>query len=140
MAISTQGTKLEIALHAGSPTDYTEIPNVKDISGPSETSDELEITHLGSVGGRREYIQSFRDSDDITVQMNYLPGNAVQDSLRALYESGDIVSARVTYPDDATATFNCFVKGRSSPAAVAAVLEFNVTLRVTGAVTYVIGA
>lgn len=134
-AISTQGTKI-LRAPASSPASFTEITEVRSIGGPTETSDELDVTHLMSTGGRREYIQSFRDSDDLVVEMNYVPGDAVQQLLRVDYETGTINTWKVEYPDGATAVFEGFVKGRSSPAAVGEVLVFNVTIRISGQVTY----
>lgn len=139
VGISTEGTKIEYSANV-SPASYTEIPHVRSISGPSETSDELEFTHLRSLGGRREYIQSFRDSDDLTLEMNYLAGNAVQAALRDAYESGDTLIFKVTYPDNGTAIFNGFVKARTTPAAVAELLVFNIVVRISGQVDYTIGS
>lgn len=138
VGISAQGTMIEYSANV-SPASFTEIPHVRSISGPSETSDELQFTHLKSLGGRREYIQSFRDSDDLTLEMNYLAGNAVQAALRDAYESGATLIFRVTYPDTGTAIFNGFVKARSTPAAVGDLLVFNVTVRISGQVDYTAG-
>lgn len=133
--ISTQGTKIEMSANV-SPASYSEIPECKQIPGPEETSDEIEMTHLRSTGGRREFIQSFKDTGDLALECNYIPGNAVQASLRDAYDAGVTLIFRITYPDNATAVFNGYVKGRGSSIAVAAGLPFNVVVRVTGAVDY----
>lgn len=135
-AISAQGTKISVAFNAGSPTDFTELPEVKSIPGPDETSDEIEVTHLGSVGGRREFIQSFRDTDDSEIEMNYVPGNAVQEDFLELFDTGAVRPYKVEYPDGATAIFDAFVKGRGRGATVGEALMIRATLRITGAVTF----
>ena len=133
-AISAQGTIFEVDLDGGSPAVYaTRIREVRSIGGPSETSDEIDVTSLDSTGGRREYLQSFKDADDIPMEINYRPGDTDQAALLALYDTGVVAGGRITYPDLATYEFDFFVKGRSRPAQVGDALVITVTLRQTGA-------
>lgn len=131
-AISAQGTYLTIG-DGASPEQFTEIPECKTIPGPAGTSDELDATHLRSTGGYREYKQSFKDNDDMTLECNYVPGDPVQASLRADYLTGVVRHFVKHYPDNSTDAFSAYVKSASSPAAVGELISFTVTLRVTGA-------
>jgi len=130
--ISSQGTYIMLGSGA-SPQTFAEIPECSTIPGPAGTSDELDFTHLRSTGGYREYKQSFKDNDDMTLECNYIPGDATQAALRALYLSGDVTGFVKHYPDGSTDAFDAYVKSASSPAAVGDKLKFTVTLRVTGA-------
>ncbi len=130
--ISSQGTYLTIG-NGASPEVFTEIPECTTIPGPAGTSDEIDFTHLRSVGGYREYKQSFKDNDDMTLECNYIPGDPVQANLRAAYLSGTVTNFVKHYPDNSTDAFSAYVKSASSPAAVGDKLKFTVTLRITGA-------
>lgn len=134
-AISAQGTYLEVGSGA-SPQVWSEIPECKTIPGPSGTSDEIDVTHLRSTGGRREYLQSFKDSDDLSLECNYIPGNVIQAQLRSDYNAGTVREYRKTYPDGANESFMAYVKSCGSPTSIGDAVVFNATLRVTGFVTF----
>ena len=137
-AVSTQNTYISIG-DSASPNTFTEIAEVKSIGGPNEDSEELDTTHLRSVGGYREYIQSFKDGGELPLTMNFLPTDGSQDSvtgLRALYTSGAIRGFKITYHDTTTCTFDAYVKAMGVPVDVGSVLELNSTLRITGATTW----
>lgn len=131
-AISAQGTKLYVNFAGTSPATWVLIPEVKSIGGPSETADEIEVTHLGSTGGRREYIQGFKDADDCPVEMNYLPGNTIQAQYLALYDAGTVVGVKEEYPDGATNEYDMFLKGRQRGANVGDPLSVTAVMRITG--------
>lgn len=130
--ISSQGTYLTIG-NGASPEVFTEIPECTTIPGPAGTSDELDFTHLRSSGGYREFKQSFKNTDDMTLECNYIPGDPVQSGLRADFLSGVVRSFVKHYPDTSTDAFDAYVKSASTPAAVGDKLKFTVTLRITGA-------
>lgn len=133
--IVAQGTFLEVGSGA-SPEVWSEIPECTTIPGPAGTSDEIDFTHLRSLGGRREFKQSFKDTDDLSLECNYIPGNVIQAQLRNDYNTGAIREYRKTYPDGATEQFSAYPKSCSSPTAVGDKVSFNVTLRVTGFVAF----
>jgi hypothetical protein len=135
-AISSQDTKLYVDLTGVSPAVYVLIPEVKSISGPSEKAEKTDVTHLNSPGRRREYIQSYLTSDDCTVVMNYVPGDATQAAFLALYDSGDIVSAKILYPDLSYNIFDMFVVGRSRPVSVGTAIEITAVMSITGDVNF----
>lgn len=137
-AMSTQQTFISLG-NTDSPSEFDEIAEVKSIGGPNEDSEELDATHLRSPGSYREHLQSFKDGGELPLVMNFIPGDGSQDSitgLRAVYASGEFRGYKITYPDTTTCEFLAYVKAIGSPAAVGAVLELNVTLRITGATTW----
>ncbi len=135
-AISAQGTTLEVAFSDGSPDDFSLIPEVRSIGGPSDKAEEIDVTHLGSTGGRREFIQGFKDSDDCAVEMNYVPANTIQSDFLDLYASGDKKGYKVTWPDGATLEFTAFIKGRGRPVQVGNAIVITATLRITGDIDF----
>lgn len=142
-AISAQGTTFSVDFDGGSPASFTLIPEVRSISGPSETADEIDVTNLDSTGGRRENIQGFKDGDDIAVEMNYVPGSTggasatAQANFLAMYDSGIVGSYQIEYPDGATATADFWLRGRSRPVQVGEALVITATMRQTGPTTFV---
>lgn len=134
-AISAQGTTFGVA-NVGSPAVFVLVSEVKNIPGPSETSDEIDVTHLTSLGGRREFIQGFKDTEDLVVDCNYVPSNTMQAQIRDDYSTGLVRIYQTTYPDSSTETFTAYVKGITSNANVGDAIPFTFTLRVTGAVVY----
>lgn len=137
-ALSSQGTYISFDPGA-SPTVFTEVGEVSSISGPTPDSEEIDVTHLRSTGGFREYLQSFKDGGEISVTANYLPGNASQDGttgVRSLFLSGAVNAWKVTLPDGSDIQFNAYVKSVGMTASVGAKLEFPFTLRVTGAPSF----
>lgn len=135
-ALSSQGTYISYG-DSASPNAFTEVGEVSSISGPTPDSEEIDVTHLRSVGGFREYLQSFKDGGELSVTANYLPGNATQDGatgVRSLFLSGAIRGWKINLPDGLSNTqFDAYVKSVGMTASVGAKLEFTFTLRVTGA-------
>ncbi len=73
------GSKFKMGDGATSET-FTEVAEVKDITGPNLTRESIDTTSQDSADGYREYIPGWRDGDTITVQANWLPSNSTQDS------------------------------------------------------------
>lgn len=136
-AMSAQGTYISVGDVGSSPASFREIAEVISIGGPNPDSEEIDVTHLRSPGRSREYLQSFLIPGEAPLVLNWIPANSTHDEatgLRSFYESGEIKSWEITYPDTTTQTFDAYVKSISNPAAVGEALRLNVTLRVTGPV------
>lgn len=137
-AVATQNTYISIG-DSASPNTFTEIAEVKSIGGPNEDSEELDATHLRSIGGYREFLQSFKDGGELPLVMNFIPGDASQNSitgLRKLFQTGATRGYKITYPDGTTCAFDAYVKAMGVPVSVGAVLELNATLRISGATVW----
>ncbi len=134
-AISTAGVYLETG-DGVSPETFTEVAEVFSFGGPNEDSEEIDVTHLRSPGRRREYIQSYLDAGELPINMNWVTGDAAQEALIAEYDTGTINNRRLNFPDGSVLTFQAYVKSRSTPAAVGEKLVRNVTLRITGDVSW----
>lgn len=137
-ATSSQNTYIERGV--GSPLVFTEIAEVTSINGPTDAAEEIDVTHLRSTSGYREFIQSFKDAGEVPLEVNFLPNDATQDELtglRAAYVAGDVDTYRINYPvAGKTCTFQAFVKTFPTSAVVGEKLSASVTLRITGAPTW----
>ncbi len=134
-AVATQQTYISF-LDTGSPASPTgELAEVKAIP-IGETSEELDATHLRSPGSYREYLQSFKDGNDVPLVLNFIPGDTSQQSLRTRWDTGSVDGYRVTFPDGSYCEFLAYVSAMGVPVTVGAVLELNASLRITGPTTW----
>ena len=135
------GTLLKIG-DGATPEVFKTIAEVKDISGPGLTREFAEFTHQQSTGGYREYKPTFKNSGDVTFKCNFLPddetqGFATTGTLKD-YEDGTLRNFQLLFPDSGAtkASFAAYVANIQPGAPIAGPLELNVTLRVTGPVTW----
>lgn len=135
-ALSSQNAYISTG-NGASPEVFTEIAEVKHIGGPNEKADESDVTHLRSPGGYREFIPSFKDGGELPLELNFIPGNATQDSVTGLryeFQQNPIPTKnrRITFPDGTTATFAAWVKAIGTDLNVGNPMMLNVTLRIVG--------
>jgi predicted secreted protein len=99
MAVSTgktgRGIKFEIG--DGSPVSYAAIANVTSIAFTGRSAEEVDFTHLESIGGFREFRQGFKDPGSINVEFHFSPDEDSHDDLLALFLSGDVIPFRINY-------------------------------------------
>lgn len=137
-ATSSQGVFIERGV--GSPLVFSTIAEVTSINGPTDAAEEIDVTHLLSPNGYREFLQSFKDAGEVPLEMNFLPGDASQDELTGLrqaYVAGTVDTYRINYPSASkTCTFLAFVKTFPVSAQVGEKLSATATLRITGEPTW----
>ena len=104
-AFSGVGTTFKRAdtITSSDPT-FTAIAEINSIDGPNKTRDTIDVTSLDSVGGYREFITSFRDGGEVTLEMNFtLAGyNTLNDD----FESEDAREYKITLPDTGNTEFD----------------------------------
>lgn len=110
------------------------IPEVKSWSGPSGTANVQDVTTLQSTA--KEKRTGLKDEGQLTLNINYVPDNAVHAALRSDWSASAIRSFSVTFTDTSTTTwtFDAMVTGFSSSGAVDGVIEGTVTLDISGAI------
>lgn len=64
-----------------SPEVFTTIPEINSVTGPSGTTEQIDVSHMQSTA--REYILGLPDFGEFTLEMNWLVNNAVQEGLRS---------------------------------------------------------
>ncbi len=78
-AVLTQGTLIKRG-DGASPEVFTTIPEVGAISGPDASKGEIDVTDLSSTA--KEFKGGLADFGRMTLEMNYIPGNAVHVAMR----------------------------------------------------------
>jgi predicted secreted protein len=134
------GSTLE--LHDGS--QFVEIGEVTNISGPNLTRDAIDVTGIGSPDAYKEYIAGLKDSGEITIEMNFVPGSQSDALLHTLFEASGTFQFRITVPSGGSPsgeqwTGSAFITALSPTVPVAEKMAKSVTLKVTGKVTYSAG-
>ena len=113
---------------------FTAIAEVANISGPGLTRDFIEVTHLGSSGGYREFITGFRDGGEYTFQVNFTHAEYLL--LKADYDSDDSVNYQVVLADTDVTTldFAGYVTGLPMTVPFDDKITVDVTIKITGSV------
>lgn len=121
----------------GAPEVFAVIAEVISIDGPSLDSDDVEVTHLLSPGGYREYKGGLKEPGEIALELNFLPGNASQDAVTGLikeYNDQTYKNYKITWPftPAKTCVVSARVKTMGSTTPVDDRLTASVTLKLSG--------
>ena len=116
---------------------FTAIAEVVNISGPSESLELIDATHMESPSSYREYIPSLLDSGEVTFDVNFLPGNTNQKGVRTDMTSRTKRNFTLTWTDSAptTYTFSGYVTAFEPSAQIDDKLSASITIKVTGPVS-----
>ena len=134
IAIPTQGIVTEIE-DSGNPGTYFTIPGVTSISGPDSQKSEIDTTALDD--SAKSYITGLVDNGSLTLNINYVPDNAVHELLRAAAAANNQTDKfRITFTDVAgtTWTFDGQVQSFPLNLAIESKAEVAVAVRITGAI------
>jgi hypothetical protein len=84
------------------PSTYTALGEVLSVSVPSITVETIDVTHMGSDDGFREFIASLKDGGECVVNMNYVEAAATL--MQTLVLAGR-ETFRITFPGSSTYVF-----------------------------------
>jgi len=133
IAVIANGTFLQVG-DGASPEDFTTIPEMMKISGPSVKFDLLDVTSHDSDGFFREYIPGLADGDNIAGDFNWRPSNEVHILLRENSYARTLTNIKTIFPDDSdnTVDTSAYIANISPSADIGQVLKASLTLKVTG--------
>lgn len=134
-ALEAQGMELKIG-NGASPEVFTAISEIKTFSGPSGSATVIDVTDLSSAA--KEKRMGLADEGQLSFTINYIPTDTQHALLRAQRASREETNFKLVFTDDSPSTtwsFSAFVTGFAVSGAVDAVVEANVTLEITGAIT-----
>lgn len=131
MAQTGDQSVIEISVDDG--TSFTDITDaVRSFSFPSPSVDDVEVTTFGS-GGTREYIPGLVDNGEVTIETNYVPGDAADTVLAGALRTQ--VQLRLT-PNGGTArTWNAFVKAYTPSIPLDDAMTAETVLRISREIT-----
>lgn len=118
---------------------FVEVAEVINVTPGEATADRIDATHMQSPNRRREYISGLIDNGEASFEINWVPGSATDELLRDLFESGETVEHRITFPGDAprpTVTFDASIIGFSKAIPIDDRMTATITVAVSGAETW----
>lgn len=133
-ALDSQGMLIQRS-DGASPEVFATIPEVSEMSGPGGQSSEIDVTDLSSTA--KEFRMGLQDEGQISLTMNWIPGNAVHAGLRTDRSNQTLRNFKIIFTDSPTTTwdFAAFVMGLEMSAGVDDVVKATATLRVSGSIT-----
>jgi len=135
-AFSGVGTTFRRATGASSSAGsvFETIAEVNSISGPNKTRGTIDVTSLDSVGGYKEFIASFRDAGEVSLEMNFTRDG--YDDLNDDFESDSSVEYRIVLPDTGATQFDFtgYVTGLSMAIPMDDKVTASVSIKITGQV------
>tara|TARA_R110000824_G_scaffold212432_8_gene398659 strand:- start:3061 stop:3483 length:423 start_codon:yes stop_codon:yes gene_type:complete len=131
------GSEFKLGTNA-SPIVYTKVAEVLSISGPEISAEEIDVTSLDSTGGFKEYITGLKDGGTVSIEANWIKGNAQQITMRDAVASGATVNLQIVFADSpqTIATFIGKVTSFGMGADPSSQLKASLSVRISGAITW----
>jgi len=121
--------------------NYTDIAQIRNISGPSMSSDPIDVTSHDSTNGYREFVVALKDMGEITLDLIYDPDQATHANssggLFYEYTQATKKAYRLTLVDTSPTTikFQAYVTAFNPTNNFDGSMDAAVTLKITGAPT-----
>jgi Lambda phage tail tube protein, TTP len=116
--------------NAESPSSYTVLQEVTEVTPPNEQVDDVDVTHYKSPARTREFIPGLIDGGEAEVVMNRVPGSTTETLLLGLKTTGSKRAIKITWPNTVSWVFVGHVKGYATEAPVDGPLRATVTFKV----------
>lgn len=126
------GTTVEMA-ELATPTAFTYIAEVSDITPPSETTGTEDATHMQSPNRTQEFIDTLTDPGEFAFGTNLVPGSPSDLYLRAA--KGKRKWIRVTFPNGVQLLFVGVRTGYETAVPTAGKMTASVKFKVSGSPT-----
>lgn len=97
-ALIGHGTLFQRGDGATPTENFTTVGEVTNLSGPGMSRDIIDVTHMETADAYREYIAGLADAGEITVEVNYIPGNASQENLIDDFEQRVKRNFKIVFP------------------------------------------
>lgn len=135
--------KTKIQRETATPGTYADIAEIRSFSGPGGQANIIDATTLQSLG--KEKVMGLQDEGQLTLEMNFNASDSAQQDLLEDRAAGAKKKFKIIFSDKitggiaagTTATFEAFVIGFTVSGGVDALTAAQVTLEITGAVTWV---
>jgi len=122
------------------PENFATVAEVRDMTAPSFQRDTIEVTNQDSSGGFREFIAGWRDAGEVTLELNWLPGNATHDESTGLlshYLDDEVRNYKLILPDTVlTIAFAGVITDFPPDLALESQGTVSVTIKITGEPTF----
>lgn len=134
-ALEAQGTVLKIG-NGASPEVFSAISEIKTFTGPGGSAAVIDVTDLSSAA--KEKRMGLADEGQLSFTIHYIPNDTQHALLRTKRATRVETNFKLVFTDASPATtwsFSGFVTNFAVSGAVDGVIEANVTIEITGAIT-----
>jgi hypothetical protein len=137
-----EGGQVTLEWDSAGGTAWTTVGQVGDISGPSVERTAIDATTRDTTPAYwREFIRGYKDGGELTFTIMYDPSLATHGTASGILgdfdENGTTIPAwRLGFPDATYCTFDGFLTGSEIGSAIDEALTSDVTVKITGAVTF----
>lgn len=132
-AIGYGGT-FEVQDGTATDSDWVELGLIVNITPPSDSVDQIEITHMQSPGRKKQFIAGLSDPGEMSLELNYMPGSETDEFILDWRASGETRSSRISYPATTSLvdTFPTFVSSYTPQITAADKMTATLGLKVAG--------
>lgn len=113
-------------------SSWVEIAEVFDITPPSDTVDQVDVTHMQSPNRRREFIAGLSDPGSASFEMNFVPGSASDLKIQEIRGTGEQVLCRITFPNSVTWQFTGQIESYEPAVPTEDKMTASVSFKVSG--------
>ena len=134
-ALEAQGTVLKIG-DGASPEVFSTISEIKTFTGPGGSAAVIDVTDLSSAA--KEKRMGLADEGQLSFMINYIPSDTEHAALRSARATRVETNFQLIFTDASPATtwsFSGFVTNFAVSGSVDGVIEANVTIEITGAIS-----
>lgn len=138
MADGAIGYGAEFEVRDGNQSDsgWVSLGLITSITPPSDTVDQIEITHMASPNRQKQFIAGLSDPGEMSLELNYMPGSVTDEFILEWRASGETRESRINYPNTASLvdTFPTFVSSYVPTIPAGDKMTATLGLKVAGAV------
>ncbi|MDQ0349737.1 hypothetical protein J2S76_004188 [Ancylobacter vacuolatus] len=126
------GSLFEISTDGGAT--WASPGQATSLTPPSFAVDAIDVTHMQSPSGTREFIPGLVDPGECSIEMNFMPGSAGEAIILSVLRMK--VKARATFPDGESVTFDAIITGYSPAVPMDEKMTATLTVKVSGVVEH----
>jgi predicted secreted protein len=132
-AFAPRGTLFQ---HSPDGITYTTVAEVTKIQSSGSKADLADVTNMDSSSSFREFLATLVDSGEISLDTNFIPGNATQQILETDFNNQTLGYYKIVLPNSlGNATFRAYVSSKDFDLPVDKQGTKAIKLKVTGAIT-----
>lgn len=116
----------------GGPEVFTAVAEVASITPPNVSRDTVDATHMGSTEKWRDFVAGLRDPGEMSITINWIPGDSAHDALFAKFTSDTASNFKIVYPNSVADIFSALCVGISPEVPLDGKLSATVRFKLTG--------
>lgn len=119
-----------------SPEAFTALAEVIDLGGPEMSKDTVDATHMASPSRYREFISGLRDGGEVSVMVNFVPGNTTFANALTDFDADVTRNYQIVWADGSTLEFAGHMTGPAVTQPIDDKMTATFTYKVDGKPTF----